>query len=72
VLQKFLAGVDVWRRQDPVDVGCGVLKEKKGRNNVRGKRQNTVRKKGQEGDWERVDDYQRPAVFSVIEAARRL
>jgi hypothetical protein len=72
VLQKFLAGVDVWRRQDPVDVGRGVLKEKKGRNNVRGMRQNTVRKKGQEGDRERVDDYQRPVVFSVTEAARRL
>jgi hypothetical protein len=31
-----------------------------------------VRKKGQEGDRERVDDYQRPAVFSVTEATRRL
>jgi hypothetical protein len=31
-----------------------------------------VRKKGQEGDRERVDDYQRPAVISVIDAAQRL
>jgi hypothetical protein len=35
VLQKFLARVDVWQQQDPIDIGRGVLKEKKGRNNVR-------------------------------------
>jgi hypothetical protein len=31
-----------------------------------------VRKEGQEGDRERVDDYQRPALFSVTEVAQRL
>jgi hypothetical protein len=52
--------------------GRGVLEKKEGANNVRGVRQNMVRNKGQEGDRERVYDYQRPTVISVTEAARRL
>jgi hypothetical protein len=34
VLRKFLAGVGVWRRQDPIDVGRCVLKKRRGQNLV--------------------------------------
>jgi hypothetical protein len=65
VLQKFLAGVDVWRRQDPVDVGRGVLKKRRGRNLVRELCEIEGKEVVQSGDQEEVEAYRRSAMLST-------